>query len=291
MKAPQDRYIDIAQTRVRYWDEGHGFPLLLVHGLGGFAENWLPNVFPLAEHYRVLVPDLPGFGRSGKTPLLRSLYDLSRFLGDFLDALEVEKASLAGNSLGGGLALKFAVDNPDRVEKLVLADTAGMGREVINDFKVCSLPLLGELFIRPTRDASAATWSKVLYNPAVITEDLIDLGYELMALPGAKKALLRAIRAGIDIRGQRRGLVRELAAGLGSVTAPALIIWGRQDRIIPVEHAHICHERLPGSRLEIFDNCGHMPQLEHPDRFNVLVLEFLGSRAASTGTLSVPAGT
>lgn len=289
MNAPQDRYITVGNANIRYWDEGQGPPLLLVHGLGGFAENWAANIFPLAERHRVLVPDLPGFGRSGKTPAPRSMFDFVRFLNEFTEALKIEKASLAGNSLGGGLVLQFAVEYAAKVEKLVLVDNAGMGREVINDFKVCSIPFLGELLIRPSRDASIATWRKVLHDPAAVTEDLITLGYEYMTLPGAKKALMNTIRAGIDIRGQRMELVRELMAGLGSVTALALIIWGRQDRILPVAHAHVCHERLPGSRLEIFDNCGHMPQLEHPDRFNALVLAFLDGRTESTGVLSSPA--
>lgn len=289
VNAPQDRYIKIGSTGIRYWDEGQGAPLLLVHGLGGFAENWAANIFPLAERYRVLVPDLPGFGRSGKIPAPRSMFDFVRFLNEFMEALGIEKGSLAGNSLGGGLVLQFAVQYPQKVEKLVLVDNAGMGRDVINDFKVCSIPLLGELLLRPTRNASIATWRKVVHDPAVITDEFIDLGYELMTLPGAKKALMSTIRAGVNVRGQRMELVRELTAGLGSVTAPALIIWGRQDRILPVAHAHICHERLPGSRLEIFDDCGHMPQLEHPDRFNALVLEFLDGRTESTGVLSTSA--
>lgn len=278
--APRDNFIQVNGARIRYWREGNrGVPLLLIHGLGGSAENWIANVSPLAERHRVYVMDLPGFGRSDKIPV-RSIHDLVSFIGDFMDALQIEKASLAGNSLGGGLVLGCAVEHPERVEKLVLADIAGMGRDVIVDFKLCSVPLLGELLIRTGRKSAAATWRKIVYDPAVVPGELVSLTHELMAQPGAKKALLAAIRAGLTIRGQRMSLVRELTAHLGSVTAPALIIWGRQDRILPLDHAYICHRKLHGSRLEILDGCGHLPQLEHPEEFNQLALEFLDEHPA-----------
>ena len=271
----QDTFISVNGADIRYRVAGFGPPLLLVHGLGGSLENWAANIGPLSAYHRVYAMDLPGFGRSAKTQL-RDIFDLVRFIGDFMDALDIGQASLIGNSLGGGLVLQFTVEHPERVEKLVLVDNAGMGQEVIADFKICSIPVLGELLIRPGRKNAAATWRKIVYDPAVITDELISVAYDLLALPDAKKALLSALRSGIGIRGQRLKLVRQLKDGLDAVTAPTLVVWGRQDRILPLAHASICREHIRGSRLEIFDECGHMPQLEQPDKFNSLVLDFLG---------------
>jgi len=275
----QDLFIDVKGVRVRYWSAGEkGSAVVLVHGLGGYIENWVYNIGPLAEAHRVYAVDLPGFGQSDKKPPPRDLFVLVRFIRDFMEALGIEKASLVGNSLGGGLALAVAAEYPERVEKLVLADNAGMGREVITDFNYCSLPLLGELLIRPSRKASAQLWDKIVYDASKLAPEIKDLGYRYASAPGAKKAMLAALRAGVNICGQKQKLVRELLGRLNTLKAPTLVVWGRQDRIIPVSHARIAAGKIPGARLELFDACGHMPMLEYPEKFNRLVLDFLAER-------------
>jgi pimeloyl-ACP methyl ester carboxylesterase len=281
VQAPRDRYVNIGGINTRYWAEGDsGSNVLLVHGLGGSVENWAPNIGPLSRYHRVFALDLLGFGRSDKLPIVRSIFDLVRFIGDFMQAMQIEKASLIGNSLGGGLALQFAIESPEKVTSLVLVDNAGMGRETIRDFKLVSIPLLGEILTRPSRKGMVGLWRKIVYDPSVITGELLDLTYDLATLPGARRALLSTLRAGIGFRGQRDKLTKALLEKIGTIAVPALIIWGRQDRILPVAHAEICRRRLPDSELHLFDNCGHMPQIEHPDEFNRLTLEFLARRAA-----------
>jgi len=275
-QAPEDRFIKVGTINTRYWVVGDkGSAIVLVHGLGGFAENWVNNVNALAEHHRVYVPDLVGFGRSDKTPLTHEINTLVKFISDFMETMNIKKASLVGNSLGGGLVLQFVLDYPEKVEKLVLADNAGMGRDVISDFKLCSIPLLGELLTRPSLKGTVRLWKKIVYDTALITPELVNMAYGFISQPGAKKALLAAIRTGINLGGQRANLVNPLLSRLNTITAPTLIVWGKQDRIIPVAHAQIAVQKIPGARLEIFDHCGHMPQLEHPDRFNKLVMDFL----------------
>jgi len=276
MQAPKDQYIKVGNINTRYWATGDkGTTVILVHGLGGSVENWVYNMGPLARCHRVYAPDLKGFGRTDKTPLLHDLNELLQFLSDFMEVLHIAKASLVGNSLGGGLVLQFAIQYPDKVDKLVLVDNAGMGSDVIVDFKVVSIPVLGEVLIRNSRKSTASLWRKIVSDPSLVTEELVEQARNLATLPGAKKALLAALRAGIGTRGQRANLTGPLMASAASITAPTLVIWGQQDRIIPVAHAHIAAKAVPHARLEIFDSCGHMPQLEHPDRFNSLVLEFL----------------
>ena len=273
---PQDRYVKVGNINTRFWAAGNkGTNVVLVHGLGGFIENWVHNVNALSQSHRVYAMDLLGFGRSDKTPLIHDMYDLVRFINDFMETQKIDKASLVGNSLGGGLVLLFALQYPEKVEKLVLVDNAGMGKDVILDFKLCSLPLLGELLILPSRRTTAGLWKKIVYNSSLVTEKLIKDSYALAALPGASKALLAALRSGINLYGQRSKLTNALIEKLGSIAAPTLIIWGKQDRIIPVAHAQVAVNKILGARLQIFDRCGHMAQLEHPEKFNKLVLDFL----------------
>jgi pimeloyl-ACP methyl ester carboxylesterase len=273
---PQDKYVRVGNINTRYWMEGEsGSDVLLIHGLGGSVENWVHNIRSLAEKHRVYAVDLLGFGRSDKKPLIRDLLVLVRFIRDFMDTLGVEKATLVGNSLGGGLVLTFAVEYPQRVVKLVLVDNAGMGRGVITAFKLCSLPLIGELSVRPSLKGTAGLWRKIVYDASLVTPELVDSTYRLAAQPGAKKSLLAALRTGINPLGQKDKLTRQLLVRLNAIKAPALVVWGKQDRIIPPTHAKLALEKIPGARLEFFDCCGHMPQLEYPDKFNKLVLDFL----------------
>jgi len=275
-RSPRDRYIKVGNINTRFWAAGDkGTAVVLVHGLGGSIENWVYNIDALAQHHHVYAMDLVGFGRSEKPPLTHNINVLVRFINDFMETQRIEKTSLVGNSLGGGLVLQFAIDFPGKVKKLVLVDNAGMGRAVIIDFKVASFPLIGELLTMPSRKGIARLWKKIVYDSSLVTEGLVEEGYGLITLPGARKSLLAALRAGINLSGQRADMVDFLISKLGTITAPTLITWGQQDRILPLAHAHIAAKKIPSARLHIFDRCGHMPQFEHPEEFNKLVLDFL----------------
>ncbi len=273
---PQDRYVKVGNINTRFWQAGDkGSAVVLVHGLGGFIENWMYNVETLAQRHRVYAMDLVGFGRSDKTPLVKDVYVLVQFISDFMDTQKISKATLVGNSLGAGLVLLFALQFPQKVEKLVLVDNAGMGRDVIIDFRLCSLPYLGELLIKPSLKGTEKLWKKIVYDPALVTPELIKMCYELGTLPGATKSLLSVLRSGINLCGQRATLTKLLLKDLGKITAPTLVLWGRQDRIISVKHAQIAVAKIPGAKLQIYDKCGHMPMFERPVEFNKLVLDFL----------------
>jgi pimeloyl-ACP methyl ester carboxylesterase len=276
VELPQDKYVKVGNINTRFWTAGdRGKAVVLVHGLGGFIENWERNIAALAQQYRVFAMDLVGFGRSDKTPLTHDVQVLVKFINDFMETQNVAKASFIGNSLGGGLVLQFALDFPDKVEKLVLVDNGGMGRGVILDFKLCSLPLIGELLIRPSPKATERLWKKIVYDPALVTPELVKMSYGYAGSPGARKALLATLRAGTNLCGQRAKLTKPLLEKLGTITAPALVVWGKNDRIIPLAHAQVAANKIPGARLQIFDRCGHMPQYEYPAEFNRLVLDFL----------------
>jgi len=275
----QDRFISVNGTRTRYWAAGEKeTAIILVHGLGGFIESWMNNIIPLAEKHRVYALDLLGFGQSDKTPLVHDMKNLVSFIHDFMENLGIPKAALIGNSMGGGLILQFALDYPGMVEKLVLVDNAGMGRDVLADFKWCSFPVLNNFFMREDRNSTTRLLKKLVYDESKLTPEFIELSFKYSSAPGAAKALMTTLCAGINLRGQKDKLTRQLLDKLDTIKAPTLIIWGKQDRIIPVAHAQIAVKKIPGARLEIFDHCGHMPMYEQPDKFNRLVLDFLAEK-------------
>jgi pimeloyl-ACP methyl ester carboxylesterase len=278
MQAPQDQYVQVGQIHTRFWTLGdEGTTVVLVHGIGSSMEDWIHNIHALAERHRVYAMDLVGSGRSDKPAAPYSFPYFAQFVHDFLQSQNVDRLNLVGNSMGGGIALQFALQFPDQVDRLVLVDSAGLGRELTLSFRLPTLPLVGEWLTRPSRKAAAQLLHEALYDPALITDELVDFQYQLSALPGAQGAILSILRQNVTLRGLQDHAWRSIVNNLRNITAPTLVIWGQQDRIIPVAHAQVARDRIPNVRLHIIDRCGHMPQLEHPDEFNALVLEFLAS--------------
>ena len=279
MKNPEDRYVKVGETNTRYWVLGQGSPLLLIHGLGASCDYWRYNIRALSQGYQVYALDLPGFGRSAKRMDDYSLHFAGEFVAAFLDTQGVDRASLVGNSLGGAVSLQFAVQHPHRLEKLVLVSSGGLGRELPLSFRLLTIPLFGEFITWAwgTRPGMRLTLRSIVYDPQVLKDEFVNEMAELARLPGAKEMLLSVARMGIDLRGQNMVLLEPLLRRVPEIEGPTLIIWGAQDPIIPVAHAHIAHQMIRNSRLHIFDRCGHVPQIEKPEEFNRLVLEFLGS--------------
>lgn len=276
LRTPEDRYIDIGRIRTRFWRLGDSGPtLILLHGLGASAEIWIHNIDALAKNHRVFVPDLPGFGKSGKPSFPFSPFDYAHFVDDFMKALDIGQATLIGQSLGGGVALQYALEFPKKVKKLVLADCAGFGKEVIWTLRLMSLPWIGEIVSFPSRIGVSLFFKFAVRNPTVITKDFVDTYYELFNRPGFQAFLLKMTRSLVNIRGARMEMLAPVLENLHQISHPMLILWGQNDRVFPVSHAHDGRERIPGARLHVFDRCGHIPNLEKCDEFNRIVLDFL----------------
>lgn len=272
----QDYYVKVRQINTRFWSLGEGgTTVVLIHGLGGSAENWMHNIAALAEHHRVYAPDLVGFGRSDKPRASYSLSYLARFVNDFMVTQSIERASLVGLSLGGGVALQFALQFPSKLEKLVLASSAGLGRELTIILRLPTLPLVGEILTRPSRKGVAQFLRACAYDPGMVTDELVEMSYQITSLPGGQRTYLATLRALANIRGERPAVFLPIVNSLSAITAPTLIVWGQQDSILPVAHARIAERGLPNARLHILDPCGHLPPLERPAKFNALVLKFL----------------
>jgi pimeloyl-ACP methyl ester carboxylesterase len=274
------RELSIHGKRLKYRLGGQGPLLLLIHGMAGSATTWKQVMPTLSEHFTVLAPDLFGHGHSEKSKGDYSLGAMASTLRDLMIGLGYERATVVGQSYGGGVAMQFAYQYPELCERLVLVDAGGLGKEVNPLLRMLTLPgseaLLLVACAPPVRHIveaiGRAAFRKKLENAAVIPE--LWRSYASLGDVQGRRAFLRTLRAVIDPRGQAVSANDKLylAAGI-----PTLIIWGEKDRIIPVEHAHAAHAAIPGSWLEIIEGVGHYSHCEAPDRFVTALTEFVES--------------
>jgi 4,5:9,10-diseco-3-hydroxy-5,9,17-trioxoandrosta-1(10),2-diene-4-oate hydrolase len=269
-------YIKVGDVNTRYWVQGsQGSTIILIHGLGGFIENWEYNISGLSQGHRVYALDLVGFGRSDKPKIGYSLPNLTEFVKEFMTVQDVDRATLIGLSMGGAIALRFALKNPNQVEKMVLVDSLGLGRDGSIFLRMMSLPIIGELLARPSRKGSSKILRSIFHNQDLITDQMIEVTYEMSSLPGAQSSFLSTLRSTCNIWGAKSDTYRPILDRLGEIEVPTLIIWGSQDKLLPVSHAHQAKKKLPKAKLHIFDSCGHVPNAEHAEEFNALVTDFL----------------
>jgi 4,5:9,10-diseco-3-hydroxy-5,9,17-trioxoandrosta-1(10),2-diene-4-oate hydrolase len=272
----QDRYIQVGAINTRYWCAGNqGDPVILLHGGGSSIEVWGYNIQALAQHHRVFAFDMVGTGLSDKPTVPYSLDYQLQFLTTFLDTFDIQQASLIGNSMGGSIALKFALQSPERVRKLGLVSSFGLGREIdFADRLFAAFPAIARL-IPPSRKGVKLVLNSCVYDPKSVPEEWIELNFQRFQLPGCKEALISLLITNLDLWGVRREVFSPIVQQLDQIEVPTLIIWGKQDAIIPVSLAEVAARKIPQSRLHIFEHCGHWAQVEYPEQFNHLVLEFL----------------
>ncbi len=279
MPAPQNQHIKIGEINTRYWAVGESGPnVVLIHGVGRFAEEWLPSIDSLAAHHRVYALDLPGHGLTDK-PLSASygLVDMAGFVKAFMESLGIDQAHIIGHSLGGGIALQLVLRFPEAVGKLALVCPAGLGKEATLILRIATVPLLGEILTRPGLKGTKRLLKEFVNDPALLTEEFVEFNYRMAARPGAQQAVLKTLRTAGNLFGQSEDTYRPIVNSLGKIKQQVLIIWGRQDRVLPVAHGQATVTRFPTASLEVIENCGHLPMLEETKKFNELILDFLDS--------------
>jgi pimeloyl-ACP methyl ester carboxylesterase len=259
-----------------YTTIGRGPATLLIHGLGGFAESWRHTVAALAPHATVIAVDLPGFGQSAKP---RGRYTLAFFaeaLEGLLRVLDVERVRLVGHSLGGGIATAFSLAHPHRVERLALigATIPGFAIQPSALYRLMACPGLGELLSSfVTRRICAVALQRCLYapNPAEIAF-LVEHEYAVRTTREGRAAYLATLRG---VKADFTVSAPAYRAALADWDGPTLVIHGRQDRVVPIQHAEIAAQGIRGARTRWLDGCGHFPQIEHADVVNGWLGEFL----------------
>ncbi|MCU1429102.1 MAG: Alpha/beta hydrolase [Actinomycetia bacterium] len=267
---------------------GSGPVLLLVHGMAGSSNAWRHVMPALAERFTVVAPDLLGHGASAKPRTDYSLGAFASGLRDVLAALGHERATLVGQSLGGGIVMQFAYQFPERCERIVLVSSGGLGDEVNMLLRLLTLP--GVDFLLPIacttwlHDAGAnvSGWlRRVGLGPGAHFDEVWD-AYGSLSDAQTRSAFLQTLRSVIDASGQRVSALDRLYL---ASAIPTMIVWGDHDAIIPVHQAYETHEAIKGSRLEIFENVGHFPHCERPEQFVHVLVDFLNSTSpASVGS-------
>jgi pimeloyl-ACP methyl ester carboxylesterase len=263
--------------RISYLTAGEGPVLLLVHGIASDNETWRASLPLLARRARVIAPDLPGHGASGKAPGDYSLGALASCLRDLLVKLGHERATLVGHSLGGGVAMQFSYMFPERAERLVLISSGGLGKSVSPLLRAATLPgaeLAIAATIGPVTALGRAAGAAVRRVGLRIAPDLgeVGRGFATLADREGRAAFLDTLRSVVNFSGQRVDASDRLYLAVGM---PTLLLWGEHDTIIPVAHGRRAQERMPGSRLVTFADSGHFPQIDDPYHFAATVLEFL----------------
>lgn len=279
----EDGWVEVDGLRVHCLKAGEGdVPVLLLHG-GGYDSaslSYKHGIGPISEHHRVFAPDWPGYGKSDKPEMEYSTEYYVGFLGRLMDALGLEKASLVSISMGGAIALGFSLRSPQRVDKLVLVDSYGLGGEVpggVASYALVRLPLLNKLVwaaLGRSRRLVRASLQTVVYDPRAVTENLVDEIYQLAKKPGVGQAWRSWQKNEIGWEGLRTNFVERLHA----LAVPTLILHGAEDTYVPVAWARRAHARIKDSELHIFPRCGHWLTLERPGEFDSAVLEFLARR-------------
>lgn len=259
---------------------GDGPPLLLLHGIGDSSEGWRPLMPRLAERYTVIAPDLLGHGESDKPRADYSVAAYANGMRDLLEVLGIDRVTVVGHSLGGGVAAQLTYQYPERVERLVLVATGGVSRTVTPPLRLAAAPF-AEVALLPMQLPFARLGGRLIVAALQLAgHDLGRDGDDILrvfdGLPdgSARTAFNRTLRSAVDWRGQ---VVTMLDRCYLTEAMPTLIVWGDHDGVIPVGHGKMAHAAMPGSRLEIFAGAGHFPHHHDPDRFVTLLDDFVAT--------------
>ncbi len=262
------KWVEVSGVKVHYRDEGKGPVLLLVHGTFSSLHTYDEWTEILKGKFRIIRLDIPGFGLTGPNPDNQYSIELFKeFFNDFLNALNIEKCSVAGNSLGGWLAWEYALSNQDRVDRLILIDAAGY----INDnnyplpFVIAQTPVLRNVFNFIPKAVVRRFIRQVFCDQSLVTDDVVDRYYDMIHREGNKEAFVHIANTNF----------KQNTHSLSELKIPVLIQWGEQDKWLSVEHAYKFHRDIPNNELIVYENVGHIPMEEIPRESAEDVLKFL----------------
>jgi pimeloyl-ACP methyl ester carboxylesterase len=268
-------FVQVGDLRLHYNDAGSGEVVIMLHGSGAGATGWANfhrNVDAFVEAgYRVILLDCPGFGKSAPILTAEPRFVVNaRYTKGLMDALDIDRAHLIGNSMGGGSALAFAVEFPERLNKLILMGAGGVGKtSLFTPLPMEGIKLLFQVYREPTLDNLKKMLNVFVYDPSALTEELIQLRLNsILANPLHLENFLKSVELSQFNFG-------DFSADLPNIKNKTLITWGRDDRFVPIDWSLKLLNGIPDSRLHVFSQCGHWAQWEHAEAFNRLVIDFL----------------
>ena len=270
-KYAQGKFVELDGRTTHYIEKGEGKPVILLHGFFYDSYLWAANIGVLAEEFKVYALDLWGFGYSTREPMNYGYQLYADQVSLFMDSLDIQCASLVGQSMGGGTAIMFCVQHRQRVNKLLLVDPAGVPNPLPLTGKFFNLPGIGELFLGLSTDAVRRKnlgdlW---IHNKELLTESYFENVTRFHKIKGTTNASLAMLRQKFF------DTLNDEIHRLRQEDVPILIVWGREDKAIPLRCGQEMHRILKGSRLEIIDDAGHVPNFERAEVFNQLALGFL----------------
>ena len=267
-------FIELDGLSTHYIEKGSGKPVILLHGFFFDSYMWEKSIDALADRYKVYAMDLWGFGYSTREPLVYGYSLYKQQLLKFMDALDIQRASLIGQSMGGGTIINFTISNRDRVDKIILVDVAGMPNRLPIMGRISNLPILGEFMYGLNNNfvRRMTLGNTFLYNKEIITDEYFENAMRFNKIKGTSEVMLYVTRKQFFDT-----LIEEIKT-LGSMDVPTLIVWGREEKAIPLAIGEQLHKLLKGSQFEILDQAGHCAQIDQPERFNQLALDFLAGQ-------------
>lgn len=261
----EQREVTIGTIKTTYLLCGNGEPVIFLHGAGAGAVTWYPSINTISKNFQVVAPDIVGYGESDKPDAPYNRPYFSKWLKDFLKEFKIPKAHIVGLSQGGAIALQFAIDNPEMVDKLVLVDSAGLGA------KVSFWPLIGTIWMNcfPSSMANRFNSPYLLHKPTNRDPNHIGYSIEVFKSNGGKKAFKQG-------RGTAVSKIPEEL--LKQIENETLIIWGKEDKLFSVEYGEAAAKIIPNAKLHVIQDAGHLPLMDQPEIFNKILVDFLKSK-------------
>jgi pimeloyl-ACP methyl ester carboxylesterase len=264
--------------KVRYCIAGEGKPLVLVHGLAAMLEYWFANIPDLSKHYKVITFDLPGFGQSD-SPSEYSIDFYTDFINHLLDFLGIQSTYLVGHSLGGALALRYAMLSTERVKKLVLLNNVGFATQLSWQFRLLTLPGIDKLMRRGfTQEQYGVMLRSHAFNPNSIPDAFIEATFPIASNQANLSSFLKVLKENAWIGGIKERSLHEIRNHFHLVQSlPTQIYWGEEDTILPYKpHVKAAQKWMPWAPIISLKQCGHLSQIEHSQLVNHSIIEFLG---------------
>lgn len=257
-----DKSVTVFGLKINYVEAGSGPTVILIHGLGGSLNNWAPTVGPLSQKYHVIALDQVGFGHSDKPMINYRVGTLVDFFDGFMTVLKIDKATLVGNSLGGWTAAAFALAHPEKVHKLVLVDAAGFSLDKGVD------PRTLNRLNASTLEGARQMIGLVFYNKFYSSDAVVSSFFTQKMMAGDGYTIQRFI----DSIANNEDVLDNTVTG---IKQPTLVIWGKQDLLVPIATGERFHNSIKGSEMVVIDQCGHVPQIEKASEFNAALMKFL----------------